>query len=163
MDWQYHGEAPKAGRKLLLVLWDEIPFALPLMYRYMTKDYYRRKPEWFEFTLTNEQSLSGLPLFANLNELMKSLLELRRQGDEQQHAALAQVNLLLNQYFSDLGWRMVRRELSQIKKRQKKGHIEVSKDIIEKLKSYMVSYQFDSFDDAIDNLLSVEVNTLELD
>lgn len=61
---------------------------------------------------------------------------------------------MLNQYFSDLGWRMVRKELSQIKKRQKKSHIEVSKDIILRLKRYMELERLDSFDQALDTLLS---------
>ena len=67
---------------------------------------------------------------------------------------------MLNQYFSDLGWRMVRKELSQIKKRQKKSHIEVSKDIILRLKRYMELERLDSFDQALDTLLSEHAATV---
>ena len=66
---------------------------------------------------------------------------------------IVKLNDKLNSYFSDFGWRMVRKELSQIKKRQKKSHIELSKDLIIQLKEYMGQHSLDSFDQAIDNLL----------
>ncbi|MBV7316352.1 hypothetical protein [Shewanella sp. NIFS-20-20] len=158
MEWQYLGAAPKAGRKLLLIQEDEIPLVMPLLYRYMTKEYLRRKPDWFQCRLAPEQSLSQQALFIELNQHMRLLLEHRRQRNaEQLQQALILTNQGINQFFSDLGWRMVRREFSQIKKRQKKGHIEVSKDIIERLRLYMAQHQFDSFDDAIDNLLCIEL------
>lgn len=144
--WEYHHAAPTAGRKLLLLDKTELVLALPLIYRMVHPESVTERAEWFQ--LSQSQS-SYTELIANLNLLVQ--LRKKNQPVDQQ---LQSVNRMLNQYFSDLGWRMVRKELSQIKKRQKKSHIEVSKDIILRLKRYMELERLDSFDQALDTLLS---------
>ncbi|MGS0729409.1 hypothetical protein ACVBKF_24640, partial [Shewanella sp. 0m-11] len=88
--------------------------------------------------------------------LTESLSELnhKRKQNRGLDIALEKSNILLNQYFSDYGWRMVRKELSQIKKRKKKSHIEIGNDLVTRLKEFMSINQVDTFDQAIDFLLS---------
>lgn len=145
--WEYHHAAPTAGRKLLLLDKAELVFALPLIYRMVHPDVVGEKAEWFN--LLAQTSTSYTELIANLNVLVQL-----RKKNQNVDLQLQLINRMLNQYFSDLGWRTVRKELSQIKKRQKKSHIEVSKDIILRLKRYMELERLDSFDQAIDTLLS---------
>lgn len=144
--WEYHYAAPSSGRKLLLLDKTELVFALPLIYRMVHPESVAERAEWFQL---NQSQLSYTELIANLNLLVQL-----RKKNQSVDVQLKLVNRQLNQYFSDLGWRMVRKELSQIKKRQKKSHIEVSKDIILRLKRYMELERLDSFDQALDTLLS---------
>lgn len=144
--WEYHYAAPSSGRKLLLLDKMELVFALPLIYRMVHPESVAERAEWFQL---NQSQLSYTELIANLNLLVQL-----RKKNQSVDVQLKLVNRQLNQYFSDLGWRMVRKELSQIKKRQKKSHIEVSKDIILRLKRYMELERLDSFDQALDTLLS---------
>lgn len=152
--WQYHGAAPKAGRRLVLLKPDELHLALPLIYRRIEAKNMLLQPTWFNENINNQEQA-----YFALEPLLTQLVQ-QRKKNEDILPLLKAVNMSLNAYFSDLGWRMIRKELSQIKKRQKKSHLEVSNDIIFKLKHYMQKHQFDSVDQAIDNLLSEHDATL---
>lgn len=161
MDWQYHNEIPKAGRRLILLSMDELLLAGPLIYRSITLNSIRYKPENYSVSVNkniieNRQLLTSFDLYNQVFENLKAVIEIRKNKTnvEQANVKLQELNQALNLFFSDLGWRQVRKEISQIKKRQKKGHIEVSKDIINKLKHFMDKNQFDSFDQALDTLLT---------
>ncbi|SUI69110.1 hypothetical protein [Shewanella morhuae] len=151
--WKYHESKPTAGRKLLLLEESELIFALPLIYRLINPDAAASNATWF-------YNLNSYP---ELVTLLNEVVRLRKKGQLLDNE-LTKANNMLNQYFSDFGWRMVRKELSQIKKRQKKSHIEVSKDIIQRLKHYMETQKLDSFDQAIDTLLSEhdEISVLDI-
>lgn len=156
-DWCYHFSPPKAGRKLKLLEVDEVILALPLIYRLIPLNAVNNRADWFvEFSTAEERS----ELFLLLSESLSILNKKRKQGTCL-IAELNQTNKLLNDYFSDYGWRMVRKELSQIKKRKKKSHIEISNDLVSRLKEYMAANQIDTFDQAIDNLLSEQASFAE--
>jgi len=162
--WVYHGDKPKAGRKLLLLEPDELMLAIPLIYRLIHPDEIILRKDWFlpELVEGNSQKNPKNSSQSNSQKSEKYIMlvpQLQRvtqlrKDFELLAEPLQHLNLSLNAYFSDFGWRMVRKELSQLKKRQKKAHVELSKDIIIKLKHYMERGQFESFDQAIDNLLS---------
>ncbi len=154
MEWRYHGDAPRAGRKLLLIQADEISLTVPMIYRYLTSENIQRKPDWYLVSVASANRLTEHPIYSELIDSLRALVNSHRQKSESIAQQLKATNTLLNQFFSDLGWREARKEISQIKKRQKKAHIEVSKDIINRLKLYMEQESFDSFDQALDNLLS---------
>ena len=154
MEWQYHGVAPRAGRKLLLIQADEISLTVPMIYRLLTSENVQRKPDWYLASVNAVGRLTEHDIYNQLIDSLRALVTSQRQKSTAVHDQLKATNKLLNQFFSDLGWREARKEISQIKKRQKKAHIEVSKDIINRLKIYMEQESFDSFDQALDNLLS---------
>ncbi|MBL4814973.1 MAG: hypothetical protein JKY74_05765 [Shewanella sp.] len=156
--WVYHGESPKAGRKLLLLQVDELTFALPLIYRLIHPAEIAQKSDWFSNRVVTADEKQNTA-YISLVELLQRVTQ-ERKNLTNLIAPLTRLNQSMNQYFSDYGWRMVRKELSQIKKRQKKSHIELSKDLIVKLKAYMEQERLDSFDQAIDNLLC-EVESLK--
>lgn len=148
--WQYHQQKPTAGRKLKLLEADELIVGLPLLYRLITLAEVEKRKEWFfEFESYGERQ----QLYVKLTESLSSLNKIRKQPSGVD-CALRKTNILLNRYFSDYGWRMVRKELSQIKKRKKKSHIEIGNDLVIKLKEFMAINQIDTFDQAIDHLLS---------
>lgn len=153
--WIYQQDKPTAGRKLLLLEEAELIFALPLIYRLINPEAVVSKPDWF--CDAELQTVSYTELVTQLNELVRLRKKTLRIDNE-----LTNVNKMLNQYFTDFGWRMVRKELSQIKKRQKKSHIELSRDIILRLKRYMETQKLDSFDQAIDTLLSEHNENISL-
>lgn len=150
--WVYQGEAPKAGRRLLLLDPDELTIALPLIFRLIHPDEIAKRGDWFLTELAEIDANNNKKYIALVPQLQQ-VTKMRKELDSV-IPLLRILNENLNQYFSDYGWRMVRKELSQIKKRQKKAHIELSKDIISKLKLYMEQEKFDSFDQAIDNLMT---------
>lgn len=153
--WIYQQDKPTAGRKLLLLEEAELIFALPLIYRLINPEAVASKPDWF--CDAELQTVFYTKLVTQLNELVRLRKKALRIDNE-----LTNVNKMLNQYFTDFGWRMVRKELSQIKKRQKKSHIELSRDIILRLKRYMETQTLDSFDQAIDTLLSEHNENISL-
>lgn len=153
--WIYQQDKPTAGRKLLLLEEAELIFALPLIYRLINPEAVASKPDWF--CDAELQTVFYTKLVTQLNELVRLRKKVLRIDNE-----LTNVNKMLNQYFTDFGWRMVRKELSQIKKRQKKSHIELSRDIILRLKRYMETQKLDSFDQAIDTLLSEHNENISL-
>ncbi|MEZ9596432.1 hypothetical protein AB4298_17545 [Shewanella sp. 10N.261.52.F9] len=156
--WVFHNEKPKAGRRLKLLEADEIVFALPLIYRLITLADFNVRAEWFvDFELEERNSH-----YIKLSESLSALNQ-QRKGVADLTKALAESNRLLNRYFSDYGWRMVRKELSQIKKRKKKSHIEISNDLVMQLKEYMAANQIDTFDQAIDSLLSDQRTLVQLE
>lgn len=150
--WVYHGESPKAGRKLLLLGVDELTLALPLIYRLIHPAEIAQKSDWFSSQVVTADEKKNSE-YISLVELLQGVTR-ERKNLQNLIEPLTRLNHSMNQYFSDHGWRMVRKELSQIKKRQKKSHIELSKDLIVKLKAYMEQESLDSLDQAIDNLLT---------
>ncbi|GIU51677.1 hypothetical protein TUM4438_42140 [Shewanella sairae] len=151
--WQYHQLKPKAGRRLKLLEIEEIVIALPLLYRLISLSEFSNRADWFvDLDIEHRNSL-----YIELSESLSKLNKLRKTNEDLS-VALSISNKLLNRYFSDYGWRMVRKELSQIKKRKKKSHIEISNDLVSRLKEYMASHQIDTFDQAIDTLLSEQAS-----
>ncbi|QQX82536.1 hypothetical protein JK628_11720 [Shewanella sp. KX20019] len=149
-EWQYHDVKPVKGRKLRLLEETDLVTALPLIFRLIPKAEVAQRKEWFVHFETEQEFQSQ---FSALTEKL-SVVTKNRRDDKNIRADLLEVNRALNCYFSDYGWRMVRKELSQIKKRKKKSHIEVSNDLIHRLKAFMSLKQLDSFDQALDYLLS---------
>ncbi|MGS0689295.1 hypothetical protein [Shewanella sp. 0m-4] len=148
--WQYHNAKPTAGRMLKLLQLDELIFALPLIYRLIPLTEVTKRKDWFvEFNSNGDSHQLYIMLTESLSELNH-----KRKQNRGLDIALEKSNILLNQYFSDYGWRMVRKELSQIKKRKKKSHIEIGNDLVTRLKEFMSINQVDTFDQAIDFLLS---------
>ena len=155
--WLYHQEKPTAGRKLKLLEADELVLALPLIYRLIPLAEITKRQDWFfEFECQKERE----QLFIMLTESLSALNQIRKQSTGVE-SALKHSNMLLNRYFSDYGWRMVRKELSQIKKRKKKSHIEIGNDLVIKLKEFMAANQIDTFDQALDHLLSEYPNSTD--
>lgn len=146
-EWQYHGNKPIKGRKLLLIQQSELVIALPLIFRLIPKEQISRRSAWFESSGESELQ------FLKISELL-SLVARKRKQSVDLSVELEQLNFCLNEMFSDYGWRMVRKELAQIKKRKKKSHIELSNDLVHRLKAFMSLKQLDSFDQAVDHLLS---------
>lgn len=163
MNWNYHGEIPKAGRRLLLLTIDEVSDACPLIYRMLSSANLVAHPDYFVSDIKNiidenPKSISNNQLYQDLFDALRELVKVKKQKECQAEILnqIKKVNTLLNQFFNDYGWRQIRKEISQIKKRKKKSHIELSKDIIEKIKQYMREEKLDSFDQAIEELLSLK-------
>lgn len=158
-EWQYHDKKPTKGRKLLLLQPDELVYALPLIIRLLPMRETAKRLDWF---LSFESKLQLQAMHMKLSTQL-AVIAARPPADSGSSLGLDTVNLALNNYFSDYGWRMVRKELSQIKKRKKKSHIELSNDLIHRLKAFMSLKQLDSFDQAMDHLLSNEEPDLDID
>jgi hypothetical protein len=72
------------------------------------------------------------------------------------HHEIDALNHDLQLIFSDTGWRWIRREISQLKKRAVKSRFELSVDLAHDLKIIMAREQLTTFDDVIDFLITLD-------
>lgn len=168
-NWKYHGEPPSAGRKLRLISYNEMGVFIPLIYRVISSNISLEKLHWFSIssieTIKNSTKIkSGIVLFPTLHDELKKLIAIKKESAipiDDIYIQLDNVNKIINKTFSDNGWRNIRKEFSQILKRRKKSHIEISRDLINKLKQYMNKNGFDTFDQAVDELLSSQQSIID--
>jgi hypothetical protein len=107
------------------------------------------KTEWF-----TSQFLNGTPtLTVTFRQLMRET-EPTKSKPLPQETALHSLNVCLNSIFSDSGWKLVRRRISQIERVQKTTRPVISKNQYDKLVLFKDTIGAKSVDAAIDELLS---------
>ncbi|MBB1391556.1 hypothetical protein ACRN9Z_16810 [Shewanella frigidimarina] len=72
------------------------------------------------------------------------------------HHDMDALNHDLSLIFSDTGWRWIRKEISQLKKRSRKSRFELSADLLDELKSIMAREKLTTFDAVIDYLVTLD-------
>ncbi|BDA63058.1 hypothetical protein [Shewanella xiamenensis] len=107
------------------------------------------KTEWF-----TSQFLDGTPtLTVSFRQLMRET-EPTKSKPLPQETALHSLNVCLNSIFSDSGWKLVRRRISQIERVQKTTRPVISKTQYDELVLFKDTIGAKSVDAAIDELLS---------
>ena len=155
--WTYHAlpsdvsSRPK-GRTLRLLAASEAasPQVRDLLSRMIGNTYNQiEKTEWF-----TSQFLNGTPtLTVTFRQLMRET-EPSKSKPLPQETALHSLNVWLNSIFSDSGWKLVRRRISQIERVQKTTRPVISKNQYDKLVLFKDTIGAKSVDAAIDELLS---------
>lgn len=155
--WTYHAlpsdvsSRPK-GRTLRLLAASEAasPQVRDLLSRMIGNTYNQiEKTEWF-----TSQFLNGTPtLTVTFRQLMRET-EPTKSKPLPQETALHSLNVCLNSIFSDSGWKLVRRRISQIERVQKTTRPVISKNQYDKLVLFKDTIGAKSVDAAIDELLS---------
>lgn len=155
--WTYHAlpsdvsSRPK-GRTLRLLAASEAasPQVRDLLSRMIGNTYNQiEKTEWF-----TSQFLNGTPtLTVTFRQLMRET-EPTKSKPLPQETALHSLNVCLNSIFSDSGWKLVRRRISQIERLQKTTRPVISKTQYVKLVLFKDTIGAKSVDAAIDELLS---------
>lgn len=107
------------------------------------------KTEWF-----TSQFLDGTPtLTVSFRQLLRET-EPTKSKPLPQETALHSLNVCLNSIFSDTGWKLVRRRISQIERVQKTTRPVISKTQYDKLVLFKETIGAKSVDAVIDELLS---------
>lgn len=153
--WQYDYSEPK-GKRMRLLSKDEAKLAAGLLQRHVK----------YHSTIANsERYKSEFSLHASYAEkIWLSACRYLRKIDELPSDVITDIDMdALNQemqlIFSDAGWRWVRKEISQLKKRVTKGRLEVSADLIDKLKSIMEREGLASVDEVLDHLICLDLDS----
>lgn len=154
--WQYHHGAPK-GKRMRLLCIDEARLADNLL---------RRHVKHSNVLLNKGRYQSQfIEHFDYADKIWRSVLIYLRKivsipANAVQHNDMDALNQELNLIFSDDGWRWIRKEISQSKKRLNKARMEVSSDLVDRLKLVMVREQLNSFDEVLDYLISSDMDRL---
>ncbi len=153
--WSFHYFKPAAGRALYLLSADSNdsgPNEIELF-----------QPIYLKLKHSLDNNLFNLSIDANtktktivhINKLLPSCHEAiacSRSVEEPDHPIHA-LNDEIQRLFSDDGWRQVRREMSQARKRSQTKTITISAGVYRDLLAYQEQNGFASFDEAIDDLL----------
>ncbi|WP_133406786.1 hypothetical protein [Parashewanella tropica] len=150
--WNYHFGAPKAGRKLWLIKPEEINFLIPLVLKTAKEHLDPKKSHLFIDPTSNYKINSDSCL--HLSKLLNEVLN-RKKSNKEFLPQLGAANEDINRFFSDDGWRHIRKEYQQILKRNKKSHIEIPNDILQRLKEYQQTNGFSDYGQTIDELLEL--------
>jgi hypothetical protein len=138
---------------------NELKSSKKLLLKSLSIVYFAHNPD--DFT-------AGIKLDANWREklfssIKKQIIQLYRiDSTIFPYHLMDNLNTDLNIAFSDDGWRKIKREIAQIKKRAKKKRIELSIDLIKRLQVIQKCHQLKTYDDVIDLLISDHAELKEL-
>jgi hypothetical protein len=155
--WRNHYLAPvNGGRPILMLNIDELKLAGNLLLRYLSVSHFSENPDDFTSSIKLSPELKN-KIFVSAKRQINKLSGI--DDDVFPHHLLDNLNEDLNTIFSNECWKKIRLEISQIKKRNKKLRIEVSKDLVKKLNNIRQLNSLRSYDEVIDYLISAYVDS----
>lgn len=158
-DWRYiYGDKPK-GRRMRLLSVAEAKLANDFIRRHIRHSSSSIHPDRYQVNFCQYPDTAE-KFWLSAARLLRTIA--RTPESAVLFETMDELNELMNCIFSDQGWRWVRKELSQSKKRVNKTRIELSSDLAAKLKNIMAREQFISIDETIDHLLSLDT-ALQID
>ncbi|MFV7771631.1 hypothetical protein [Shewanella marisflavi] len=153
--WVFHYFRPAAGRALYLLSAEPNsngPNEIELFEPIYTKLKHSLDKKLFSKALTLNQKSKAI---TDINRLLKSThaaIAASRPTSDIDHPINA-LNDELNRLFSDDGWRQVRREISQARKRHQTKTLTIRASVYKDLVTYQKLKGFNTLDEAIDDLL----------
>ncbi|MGI2014180.1 hypothetical protein [Shewanella oncorhynchi] len=153
-EWRYkYGDKPK-GKRMRLLSVAEAQLANHFLRRHIRHTMSTISPIRYQHNFVHFHDTAE-KFWMSASRLLRAIKRTPISGIE--HESMDELNELLNSIFSDEGWRWVRKEISQLKKRENKTRIELSSELVARLKSIMKREDLGSIDEAIDHLLSLDV------
>ncbi|RYV01448.1 hypothetical protein SOPP22_13735 [Shewanella sp. OPT22] len=146
--WEYVDGNKKRGRPLLLLSPDELPIITSYLLKKIRRNNVVLKFENYNSNFTDKVANSYI---SETSLLLKKLQSLPVKDTE--FESLDVINVNLNRIFSEKGWRAVRFELRQIKKRNKLVRLELAKPIYEQLEQIKQIEKLESLSSAIEFLV----------
>ena len=156
--WRNHNQEPCSGRPLMLLNHPELKIAQTLLLRKISANFLILNPEYLTSSANINLDLKQ-KLVVSIKRSIKILVDI--EEELLPHHLMDNFNEDLNTLFTDMAWRSIRLEISQIKKRNKKKRIELSIDIIEKLNNIKALNGLPSYDDVIEYLVEAEAENKE--
>lgn len=153
-EWRYqYGDKPK-GKRMRLLSVAEAQLANHFLRRHIRHTMSSLSPTRYQHNFVHYHDTAE-KFWVSASRLLRAVKRTPSHGIE--HQSMDELNELLNSIFSDEGWRWVRKEISQLKKRENKTRIELSSELVSKLKGLMEREGLRTIDEAIFHLLSLDV------
>ncbi len=157
--WEYINGQTKRGRPLLLLSCEDLLLANSFLQKKIKRSNWLDKKANYNQNLTDKianEYVSETNLLLKYFEKLDSITD--REID-----TLNKLNQNLNRMFSEDGWRKIRFEIRQMKKRTKQVRLEISKQLFEQLQEIKAKERLDTTNSAIEYLIdNYNDNTKEL-
>ncbi|QIR16582.1 hypothetical protein [Shewanella aestuarii] len=158
--WKYQYTAPTSGRKLYLLMPNELITAAPIISKVLALryDYEYQQYNYFKSFTAEEQTNKDLELKRALREFDKLIksgkyTEQVKNDIEMELHIVTVINMYCNQIFSDDGWKYIRKLISQANKRKKICTITVDTLTYDRLMEYAKVHDINTPNEAISQLL----------
>ncbi|MCT8865394.1 hypothetical protein [Shewanella xiamenensis] len=153
-EWRYqYGDKPK-GKRMRLLSVEEAQLANHFLRRHIRHTMSNISPTRYQHNFIHFHDTAE-KFWMSASRLLRAIK--RTPVPCIEHESMDELNELLNSIFSDEGWRWVRKEISQLKKRENKTRIELSSELVSRLKGLMEREGLRTIDEAIFHLLSLDV------
>ena len=147
--WCYTDGQTKRGRPLLLLSFDELSLANSFLQKKIKRNNWIEKKENYNQHLTDKIANQYV---SETNLLLKMFSDIELLS-EQYIVDLDKLNHNFNRIFTEEGWRKVRFEIRQMKKRTKLVRLEISKELFKQLQEIKTREKLDTTNDAIEYLI----------
>jgi hypothetical protein len=148
--WRYDYSEPKGKRMRLLTI-EEAQLCSRLLSRHVKHSNSIMFKDRYKANFRNHVPYAEKIWVSVIRQLrnIKSL-PVEAVGHNEMDALNQDIQLI----FSDAGWRWIRKEISQLKKRAVKSRFELSADLVNELKQIMAREKLRTFDEVVDYLIS---------
>lgn len=150
--WRYDYVEPK-GKRMRLLSVDEVQISSRLLNKHIRFSNGSIQPERYKPNFRKHMEYAD-KIWLSASRAIRNISSLPE--NDVHHYEMDALNQDLQLIFSDAGWRWIRKEISQLKKRQTKTRFELSEDLVKKLKIIMAREDLKSFDEVIDFLVSID-------
>jgi hypothetical protein len=150
--WKYDYFEPK-GKRMRLLSIEEVQLSSRLLNRNVKHHNSLEFPDRYQLNFKNHRSYAE-KIWLSVCRSIRNISALPVHSVH--HHEMDALNHDLQLIFSDAGWRWIRREISQLKKRAVKSRFELSVDLAHDLKIIMAREQLTTFDDVIDFLITLD-------
>lgn len=157
--WEYHYNAKPKGKPLMLLNFEELELSKSLLLKHLSYAAYIDDKTLYSSLINSDKDFRERNLFG----IRKSIRDIfnNTKGIDLSHV-MDGLNDDLNRTFSNEGWRKIRLEISQLKKRNKKKRIELSDYIINRLIGFKEENKLKTYEETIELLLEREEMYREL-
>ncbi|WP_282109325.1 hypothetical protein [Shewanella algicola] len=147
--WRYDYGEPK-GKRMRLLSIDEVKLASKLLSKHIRFANGSIQPDRYKPNFRKHMEYAD-KIWLSASRAIRNITALPE--NDVHHHEMDALNQDLQLIFSDAGWRWIRKEISQLKKREKKYRFELSADLSDQIKAIMVREDLKKFDDVIDFLI----------
>lgn len=157
--WEYHYNAKPNGKPLMLLNFEELELSKSLLLKHLSYAAYIDDKTLYSSLINSDKDFRDRNLFG-LRKSIRNIFNNIKCIDSSH--LMDGLNDDLNKTFSNDGWRKIRLEISQIKKRNKKKRIELSDHIINRIISFKKDNKLKTYEETLELLFEREEMYREL-
>lgn len=150
--WRYDYHEPK-GKRMRLLSIDEIQISSRLLNKHIRFHNGSIHPERYKANFKKHMNYAD-KIWLSVSRAIRNISSLPES--DVHHHDMDALNQDIQLIFSDDGWRWIRREISQLKKRKMKSRFELSSDLADEVKAIMARDNIATFDDLIDYFINLD-------
>jgi hypothetical protein len=148
--WRYEYGRTGKGLNLKMLSIEELLQSNEVIEDWIKPTQALHKAEWYKPIVNNssEYQVLWLDCKRRINKLVK------QADDKISHLEMDALNDEINRIFSDEGWRQIKKKMRQQTIRQQRSQVILSKEVSNRLAKFKQELNLDTFDEAVDYLLS---------